>query len=601
MTVRVPPRSLTSHGLSVALVAAVGVLMLAWSWRRWPDLLIDFGGELYVPWQLTKDKVLYADIAYLNGPLSPSLNALWFRVFGVSLSTLIACNLLLLAGLTVLLYRILHNISSRFAATLACVVFMTCFAFAQFVGNGNYNFVCPYSHELTHGIILALGAIGGLAAYHRTRRRAWIAATGLLLGLVFLTKAEVFLAAALSIPTGLGLTIWLERPDRRRRWSLIGLFLGGAAFPPLLAFLLLTRAMPADEALRGTLGTWPAIQQSRALTFHFYRLWMGTLDLKASAHSLLRWTIGYVAVLGVSALVSLTLRTPGWVRSWASAGLALLVGTVMLTYGPRTGWASDLLRPLPVAMLLLGAVTFVSLLRHRREAGLAGALIIRLTLSILAFVLLGKMALFARLYNYGFVLAMPATLLCVIALVHWVPASLTRLGGYGGAFRATALVIIWVVVVGYLKVMSVHIGRKTSPVSTGADMFWSDPRALQVNVALQEIQRLVRPDETLVVLPQGVMINYLSRRVNPTPYLGFDPFVLAMYGEERLLDSLQAAPPDYIVLAHVDTSENGARFFGRDYGQRIHAWIHERYRQERLIGDAPLRDERFGLLLLRRK
>ena len=60
-------------------------------------------------------------------------------------------------------------------------------------------------------------------------------------------------------------------------------------------------------------------------------------------------------------------------------------------------------------------------------------------------------------------------------------------------------------------------------------------------------------------------------------------------------------PPDYIVLAHVDTSENGARFFGRDYGQRIHAWIHERYRQERLIGDAPLRDERFGLLLLRRK
>ena len=35
--------------------------------------------------------------------------------------------------------------------------------------------------------------------------------------------------------------------------------------------------------------------------------------------------------------------------------------------------------------------------------------------------------------------------------------------------------------------------------------------------ALSWIQNNVPPNATLAVLPEGAMINYLSRRVNPTP------------------------------------------------------------------------------------
>jgi hypothetical protein len=53
--------------------------MLAWSWGRWPEVVLPFGRALYVPWQLAAGKVLYTDIAYFNAPLSPYLNALCFR------------------------------------------------------------------------------------------------------------------------------------------------------------------------------------------------------------------------------------------------------------------------------------------------------------------------------------------------------------------------------------------------------------------------------------------------------------------------------------------------------------------------------------------
>ena len=124
---------------------------------------------------------------------------------------------------------------------------------------------------------------------------------------------------------------------------------------------------------------------------------------------------------------------------------------------------------------------------------------------------------------------------------------------------------------------------------------------LKWNQALEEILRRIAPDQTLLVVPQGLMLNYLARRVNPTPYGVFDPVEFAIYGEDRVLVSLKTHMPDYVVLAHVDLREQGARFFGRDYGQQISAWIHAQYREETLFGSPPLQDDQFGLLLLKRK
>ena len=78
--------------------------LLAVSWRRSAHFLVDFGRELYVPWQLTQGKVLYQDLAYFNGPLSPHFNATLFRVFGVGITTLIVVNTLLLLVVLTLLY-----------------------------------------------------------------------------------------------------------------------------------------------------------------------------------------------------------------------------------------------------------------------------------------------------------------------------------------------------------------------------------------------------------------------------------------------------------------------------------------------------------------
>ena len=37
-----------------SILVLVGSYMLRLSWFKWPDVLIDYGRELYVPWQITQ-------------------------------------------------------------------------------------------------------------------------------------------------------------------------------------------------------------------------------------------------------------------------------------------------------------------------------------------------------------------------------------------------------------------------------------------------------------------------------------------------------------------------------------------------------------------
>src|SRR5262249_21728814 len=45
-----------------ATIAAAAAALLAWSSGRWPDLLVDFGRELYLPWRIASGARLYADL-----------------------------------------------------------------------------------------------------------------------------------------------------------------------------------------------------------------------------------------------------------------------------------------------------------------------------------------------------------------------------------------------------------------------------------------------------------------------------------------------------------------------------------------------------------
>ena len=92
------------------------------------------------------------------------MNAFWFKLFGVSLTSLIVLNLAILAAVLAGIHHLLRISTDRLTATVATLSVMLLFGFSQYVETGNYNFVAPYAHETTHGIALTVAIL--IALYH---------------------------------------------------------------------------------------------------------------------------------------------------------------------------------------------------------------------------------------------------------------------------------------------------------------------------------------------------------------------------------------------------------------------------------------------------
>ena len=230
-----------------------------------------------------------------------------------------------------------------------------------------------------------------------------------------------------------------------------------------------------------------------------------------------------------------------------------------------------------------------------------------LSIAIFSFVLAGKMLLNARLHHYGFYLALPGTLLLVCLLV-WAVPRLLHLGFGGGVFfRWTASSLVIAAVLFHVRVSHSYYREKNFPVGEGSDLLVTydprlDPRGPAVVRTLEILERGTGSTDTLAVFPEGVLLNYLSRRRNPTPYTTLMPTEIAAFGEDAVVRALDAHPPDLVALVHKDTSEFGRGFFGKDplYGLRIMGWLKNEYEAFERVDAEPFVDDRFGIVLLKR-
>ncbi|MBM3991920.1 MAG: hypothetical protein FJ298_13050 [Planctomycetes bacterium] len=576
------PQQRRSGWAHFASLACAFVALMAWTWGTWPDALVDFGRELYVPWRMSEGALLHRDLAWFNGPLSPHFNALLFELFGVGLSTLVWANAALFAGSLALLHFVLRRAASADAATVACAVVIATCGFGQQVGIGNYNQLAPYSHEATHGLLLALASLALLTAWSGRGSVVLVLAAGFTTGLAFLTKPETFVAALV------GSLVALVLASRNARFPILRAlvtFALGALSAVLLSWCLQIPAHGSDAAWRSTLGAWPRLASSTVSELEFYRRGMGVDAPLANLGRMFAWALGALALIGLGIGVGTLVARKVGERSGALAS-ALASAAVLALAWPMLP-ASQAARPWPLVALATLAHASWSTLRQRgadRRPVLAG-------FAALSLALLAKMLLNARLVQYGFTLALPGTAL--VAVVAWdhLPALLARRSISPRVTRAAGAILLVGLAFASLAATRRYHQRKLVTLGTGPDAFRADARGQVVDATLKWIERARGAGAsapTLVALPEGVMVNYLARLENPTPYVNFMPPELVLFGEDAILAALRATPPDIVLLTHKNTQEYGFPWFGRDYGQALVRWVMENYEPAALLGDPPL-------------
>jgi len=570
----------------------IAFILLSWlSWRKWPDPLIDFGQQLYVPWRLSRGAVLYHDVSYVYGCLSVCYHAVLFKILGVSLNVILASNFLILIFLLLLAYRLFLKCSDTWtAATIGLA--LTVLAFSQLLDVGNYNYICPYSHEEFHGIVLAVVMMAGLVRWLETERKLPLALAGICLGLIFLTKPEVFVGAVAPFVVAMILQ-WRRISISKLAKAL--LLAAVCALVPLAGFYFGFRSeMNSADALRAICGAWLPLLHSTGLQLPIYQRNMGfEAPLQHIARALIEFG-GLAVIVGICAW---RLTRPALTSLERAIVIGLAGGASICYDWQNCGHALPLL--LVVAAILWWR-EWRSVPPDQR-----GRLFFPALWLAFSFFLLAKLGFNPRLSQFGVFLAMPAFLSGIYLLLYLLPRFLERSGLATGTFRAAVLVFL-LAGLARLEIQSALFYKdKDFTLGSGGDRIITynpkvDPTGVAMASAVAWIEANTAPTNTFAVLPEGVMLNYLTRRDNPTPYAVF-AFEVWAFGEQTMLAAYEKNPPDYIVLVQRDSSEYGVPYFGlqKGYGFDVMQWVRRNYEPVQLIGGEPFQSGAFGIKILK--
>lgn len=118
----------------------------------------------------------------------------------------------------------------------------------------------------------------------------------------------------------------------------------------------------------------------------------------------------------------------------------------------------------------------------------------------------------------------------------------------------------------------------------------------------ERLAELLSPDSTFLVYPEGAMLNYWTRRDNPSRFLLYLPTELDAAGREAVLADVKSAAPDFVVMVQRGHSEFGVGPFGSDprNGRALVAWIRAHYEPIERLGPEPFTRRGFGAEIWRR-
>ncbi|MES9956130.1 MAG: hypothetical protein ABW086_03685 [Sedimenticola sp.] len=583
--------------LTVLPILFCSTILMAWSWNAWPDIIVDFGRELYVPWQLLNGDTLYTDIAYLSGPLSAYFNALLFSVFGVSISVLAFSNFILANLLAIMIANIAAYLADRITGLLVGVMYLTVFAFAQYADIGNYNFITPYSHELTHGIILSFIGFFAIRRFLVDKSTLGLYVTGLLSGLIFLTKPEVFFAFFGAALTGLGFSLLDQSVGWWGKLKVLLIFTAAMLVFPLIAYVGLSIDAGSVAGGMGIFFGYINVFNADISSLYYYKLVSGFFDVKGNLITLvISATIFISFFLGVSLLARFVSSRPSRIiiKLFYILLIMIIIGAVF--FRSQIDW-SFVARGFPLIIFIISGIAVFHYFRHENGKGKAAMFIV---LSVFSFLLMLKIILFATVFHYGFALLLPSVLIIAISAAYFFPrqGSVDKTISIG--LRVFVVAILGLFIHWHIERTGVLFSQKTVIVGNAHERIRSDWRGLYVQDALNRLAAVAEQGDTLAVLPEGVMINYLARMENPTPYINLMPPEVLMFGEQKIIDSFKRNPPDYMAVVHKVTSEYGYNYFGRDYAVGLGDWIGRNYQVLELIGNRPLVDNKYGILLLKK-
>lgn len=561
----------------LALAVMFG-LLLATTWQRWTNPVVDHGREMFLPTRILDGERLYEDIQYLYGPFAPYFNAALYRLFGVHLFVLHAAGAVCAVLILGLCYWLARQLLSAWEAALATgLVLVVCALQVR----GNY--LSPYSFAALYGLLFALGALVAAVRYLQSGQLGWSFGAGVWVGLAAISKFEAALAALAGAAVALAARALLAR---RLTWHAPVACGAPVVLITAAAFGLVLRHVHWHVLLNDN---YLFLANAPAQLIYFNKLVSGLLWPLAG----LLFSLSGLGVCGVLAgvialLAALISCSAGPERRTAVQRATLLIILSAGWWGLLMWrWNFDSLNYnlLSSSSLILALLSTVLVCRIVR-AHLAGAPVALENCLLLVLAVFGFFASLRVILNVTLVgpyvpFFLPVPIIVhLILLLRYVPpffATSERLRANVGLVATTwlGLAVLWL---GSHSVYDFHM-QQTFRIDTPRGNLLTAPHIGQpFAAALSYVRQHTRPEDFVLAVPQATGINFLAERRYPFREDIVLPGFITGAKERAAIDRIKMLQVPLILVINLNTSDFRDKSFGVDYNREMMDWIKQHYR-----------------------
>ncbi|MFH1645388.1 MAG: hypothetical protein ABIB11_03115, partial [Candidatus Omnitrophota bacterium] len=333
-----------------------------------------------------------------------------------------------------------------------------------------------------------------------------------------------------------------------------------------------------------------------------YTSWLaGTDNINVSISEIMKSLVYYSYVLAVLFFGVFLISKSKFIRNnYSRKALYVLIYFIIITslFVILASLFSYQLQYRPIFFLVLLAL-IISVFKIIKKVDVSKNVFL-LGFCLFSLLLMARMVLFARAGHYGFYILVPSIIVYYTLFSELIPRFIK--GKQGGYLYNTGFILVSIVFIFFhFNITKFCYKHRSLTFSSkrGSIYLFDNEREHRCIDLINYIQNNTNPDETLVVFPEGIAINFFAERENPLYYYSYHP--VGLIKEESVIKGMLEKQVDFIALVQRRTDEYGFPVFGRDYAQGLMEYLNENYEMCKQFGFFPFTTECYGIALFQRK
>lgn len=542
-----------------AILTLVFVLPLIFLWGRFGDPVIDCGREAYIPYSMAYlGKILFKDIICIYGPVPYYLNAAAVKLFGAGLNTMYFIGALLSFVFLLALYSLAKRFLKDYLAFIYCLVILFVCVFNPSIS----NFIFPYSYAIVYALVFAVFHLIFLIKFIDNKNPKNLYFAAFFLSLCVFSKYDF---APCALVMMLLMFYYRKNIDFKSfLYVLLFFFLVPVA---LLTIFILQKVTPSDIIFNfkmiSNMAHSPSLQYFYTVcTGYFFEFKKTFMFLPNFLYSSFIFTI--MGFLGY-----LSLKTKNIILNIIA--FFVIIGFSMLLLINHMRYIFVYLPLLVLFFFIVKIANFVYKKFKIPEIKIPDDDIISFTF-ILFSILFSLKSLFGLFHELYGTFYLPFILLAFyLAIFSFFKTRKTL------ALQGSKTVSIIFIALFIIQNFKIFYFVKNNPVKTPAGtIFTGFQLAETMNSAIDYIKKN-NPEKSLLVLPEGLMFNFILKKDYPYFNTSFTPLDFDAYGETYLTERVLANLPDNILFLSRDYSDYGKTFLCKDFGLEFCTKINDRY------------------------